>query len=123
MSSPLDSKLCRELGDYVETLTHSGQKVLDKDTLKKLKNICKYVHCHTLHSIIFESYNHICIACNHAFPVTGFLMAMWNMPTIYLSINLREHTRRFVSVPFKYVMNSLGKTNYLNSRLQASLPY
>jgi len=63
MSSPLDSKLCRELGDYVETLTHSGQKLLDKDTLKKLKNICKYVHCHTLHTIIFESYNHICIAC------------------------------------------------------------
>ena len=58
MSSPLDSNLCRQLGDYVETLTHSGQKVLDKDTLKKLKNICKYAYCHTLHTIIFESCNH-----------------------------------------------------------------
>lgn len=55
MSSPLDSKLCRELGDYVETLTHSGQKLLDKDTLKKLKNICKisdgYVE-HAYHLLI-----------------------------------------------------------------------
>jgi hypothetical protein len=42
----------------VEKLTHSGQKVLDKDTLKKLKNICKYAYCHTLHTIIFESCNH-----------------------------------------------------------------
>jgi hypothetical protein len=43
MPSPLDTNLCRQLGNYVETLTHTGQKMLDKDILKKLKNICKYV--------------------------------------------------------------------------------
>jgi hypothetical protein len=62
MSSPLDSNLCRQLGDYVETLTHSGQKVLEKDTLKKLKNICKYAYFYTLRAIISESCNHF-IAC------------------------------------------------------------
>jgi hypothetical protein len=72
------------------------------------------MHIVTLHTIIFESFNHFFVqpVYYHAFPVAGFLMAMWNMPTIYLSINFREHTRRFVSVPFKYVMNSLGKTNH-----------
>jgi len=50
-------------------------------------------------------------------------MAMWNMPTIYLCISLGEHMRRFVSVRFKYVMNSLGKTYYFDSRLQARLSH
>jgi hypothetical protein len=44
MPTPLDSNLRRQLGEYVETLTHTGQKVLDKDALKKLKNICKYAN-------------------------------------------------------------------------------
>lgn len=57
MSAPLDSNLCRQLGDYVETLTHSGQKVLDKDIFKKLKNICKYAYYYPLHTIIFETCN------------------------------------------------------------------
>jgi hypothetical protein len=42
MRTPLDSKLRRQLGNYVEILTHTGQKVLDKNVLKKLKNICRY---------------------------------------------------------------------------------
>lgn len=44
MPTPLDSNLSKQLGKCVETLTHTGQKVLDKDVLKKLKNICKYVN-------------------------------------------------------------------------------
>jgi len=63
MSLPLDSNLCRQLGDYVETLTHSGQKVLDKDTLKKLKNICKYAYCYTLHTLYLNTVIIFCIAC------------------------------------------------------------
>ncbi|XP_069695250.1 UV-stimulated scaffold protein A-like [Periplaneta americana] len=57
MSSPLDNSLCTELGKCVETLTHTGQKVLDKDILKKLKNICKisdgYVE-HAYHVLIYQ---------------------------------------------------------------------
>jgi hypothetical protein len=34
---------------------------------------------------------------------------MWNMLTIYLFINLRRHMQRYDSVPFKFVMNCLGK--------------
>jgi hypothetical protein len=38
-------------------------------------------------------------------------MATWNMLTIYLFINLRRHMLRYDSVPFKFAMNSLGKTD------------
>lgn len=37
----LDSKLCKELAEAVESLTHTGLKTLDQTILKKLKNICK----------------------------------------------------------------------------------
>ncbi|PNF21519.1 hypothetical protein B7P43_G13514 [Cryptotermes secundus] len=57
MPTPLDSNLSRQVGKYVETLTHTGQKVLDKDVLKKLKNICKisdgYVE-HAYHLLIYQ---------------------------------------------------------------------
>lgn len=46
-----------------------------------------------------------------SFLVAGYLMAMWNMLTIYLFINLRRHMQRYDSVPFKFVMNSLGEIN------------
>lgn len=111
----------------METLTHSGQKILDKDTLKKLKNICKYAYCYTFQAIIFESCNRFSSSLYitiklPTFSVAGFLMAMWNMPTIYLCINLGKHMQRSDSVPFKYVMNSLGKTDYFDIRLQTILP-
>jgi hypothetical protein len=62
MSSPLDSNLCRRLGEYVEGLTHSGQKILDKDTLKKLKNICKYASFYTMQTTVLESDSHFELA-------------------------------------------------------------
>lgn len=36
-------------------------------------------------------------------------MAMWNMFTIYLFINLRKHMLRYDSVHFKFATSSLGK--------------
>ena len=37
----MDHKLRIEISEYVEELTTSGQQDLNKDTMKKLKNICK----------------------------------------------------------------------------------
>lgn len=39
----VDNKLCKDLAEAVETLTHTGLKTLDQLLLKKIKNICKYV--------------------------------------------------------------------------------
>lgn len=37
----LDSNLCKDLAEAIETLTHTGLKTLDQAVMKKLKNICK----------------------------------------------------------------------------------
>lgn len=37
----LNSNLCKDLAEAVESLTHTGLKTLDQAVLKKLKNICK----------------------------------------------------------------------------------
>ncbi|GLG98966.1 UV-stimulated scaffold protein A [Gryllus bimaculatus] len=57
MPSPLDTKLCQELAQHIEALTHTGQKVLEPTLIKKIKQICRssegYVE-HAYHLLLHQ---------------------------------------------------------------------